>query len=42
MTERLAYLIFVNAVGAVLGLLTVALAVILFVLIRQHRRAKPQ
>lgn len=40
MTERVAYLVFVSAVAVGLGLLTVALATIALLLIRQHRRAK--
>ena len=41
-TERTAYLVFLTAVGAGLGLLTLALIAIAILLWRQHTRAKPR
>jgi len=41
-TDRTAYLIFLAAVGAGLGLLTVALIAIAVVLWRQHKGATPR
>jgi hypothetical protein len=42
MNEHTTYVIFVTAVFAGLGLLTVALVAIAMMLIRQHRRARPR
>ena len=40
MTERLAYLIFINAVGLALGLFSVSLVIIAVMLVRRHRRSR--
>jgi hypothetical protein len=41
-TERTAYFVFLTAVGAGLGLLTLALIAVAVLLWRRHKRAKPQ
>ena len=40
MTERFAYLAFLAVVGGALALMTIGLAVIGFLLVRQNRKAK--